>query len=75
MAERSNRRSPAWTKALRDAGEFVRDVFWLVGWGIRRIGLAAETDPSGASVRGCVGCLASVAGVLFAGLLWRRRRT
>ncbi len=75
MAERSSQRTLAWTKALKDAGEFARDVLWLVGWGVRRVGLAGQADSGAASARGCVGCLASAAGVLAAGLLWRRRRS
>ncbi len=67
-------RSTRWRSALRDAGGFVRDVLWLLGWGAQRLGFAARDNTAPGNLRGCFGCLGSALAVLAAVLFWRGRR-
>ena len=67
-------RSARWRSALREAGGFVRDVLWLLGWGAQRLGFAAREHAVAANRTGCLGCLGSALAVLAAVLFWRGRR-
>ena len=57
---------------LRDALRFARDVFWLLGWGIRSMGRGVSA-PAGATTS--LGCLASLVALLGGAAFWRRRKT
>ena len=68
------RRPSRWGQRFDNAAQFVRDTLWLVGWGARRLGLAARDNPAPVNLRGCLGCVGSLVVMLFAAVLWRRRR-
>ena len=61
-------------RAFSDTVQFFRDILWLIGWAIRRVGtLGKETSPE-SSWRGRCGCLAGGMAVLLAALFWRGRK-
>lgn len=66
---------------LRDGVEFVRDVFWLLGWGARTtLNSTNDGGPLAAQgarrrERGCLGCLVSILVIAVAGGVWRRARS
>ena len=63
------------SNALRDAWRFVRDVVWLLGWGISRISAGARSAARSPEGRGSLGCLASVGALLTGLVFWRRRKS